>query len=133
MVWSPGRRRLRWVPLRSTTSLFFSVTLYTLIQFWLSTRKTNNNFNYVFTWISDFTNWWMKLTMFYWKGEFNHVSIISLKSSCFCLCSVKIWCFRNVQNFIDVSLGGFDLIKTVYDLSEYPPLLQPNDSCYCFD
>ena len=33
-------RSLRWVPWRSTTSLFFIVTLYTLRQFWLSTKKS---------------------------------------------------------------------------------------------
>ena len=32
------RRSLRWVPWRSTTSLFFNVTLYTLKHFWLGTQ-----------------------------------------------------------------------------------------------
>ena len=34
------RRSLRWVSWRSTTSLFFIVTLYTLRHFWLSTQKS---------------------------------------------------------------------------------------------
>ena len=34
------RRSRRWVPLRSTTSLFFNVTLCSLIHFWLGTQKS---------------------------------------------------------------------------------------------
>ena len=40
-----NRRSRRWVPLRSTTSLFFNVTHYTLIHIWLFTQKPNSNFN----------------------------------------------------------------------------------------
>ena len=65
------RRSLRWVPWRSTTSLFFNVTLYTLIHFWLGTQKSNTNLNNFFSWISNFTDCWVKLAMFYKKGEFN--------------------------------------------------------------
>ena len=42
------RGSLRWVLWRSTTSLFFLVTLYTLIHFWLSTQKLNINLNKIF-------------------------------------------------------------------------------------
>ena len=79
-----NRRSLRWVPWSSTTSLFINVTLYTLIHFWLGTQKSDTNLNNWFSRISNFTNCWVKLAMFYKKGKFNkHVSIISLKSSVF--------------------------------------------------
>ena len=42
------RRSLRGVPWRSTTSLFFNFTLYTLIHFWLGTQKSNTNLNNLF-------------------------------------------------------------------------------------
>ena len=42
------RLSLRLVPWRSTTSLFFSVTLYTFILFWLGIQKSNTNLNNLF-------------------------------------------------------------------------------------
>ena len=42
------RRSLRWVPWRSTSQLFFNVTLYTLIHFWLGTQKSNTNLIHLF-------------------------------------------------------------------------------------
>ena len=42
------RRSLHWVPWRSTTSLFFNVTLYTLIHFWLSTKKVKYQLKQLF-------------------------------------------------------------------------------------
>ena len=42
------RRSLRWVPWRSTTSLFSHVILYILIHFRSSTQKSNTNFNNLF-------------------------------------------------------------------------------------
>ena len=43
-----NRRSRRWVPWPFTKSLFFNVTLYTLILFWSSTLKPNTNFNNIF-------------------------------------------------------------------------------------
>ena len=54
-----NQRSLRWVPWRSTTSLFFHVTLNTLIHFWQNTQNSNNNINNLLT------NCWVKYTMFY--------------------------------------------------------------------
>ena len=65
------RRRRHWVPWRSTKSLFFNITLYTLMHFWLGTQNSITNLNIFFTWISNLTNCWVKVTMFYKKGEFN--------------------------------------------------------------
>ena len=42
------RCSLRWVPWRSTTSLFFNVTFYTWIHFWLGTHKSNTILNNLF-------------------------------------------------------------------------------------
>ena len=42
------RRCLHSVPWRSTTLLFFIVTLYTLRYFWLSTQKLHTNLNKIF-------------------------------------------------------------------------------------
>ena len=42
------RRSLPWDPWRSTTSLFFHVTLYILIHFGSSTHKSNTNLNNLF-------------------------------------------------------------------------------------
>ena len=74
------RRSRRSVPWRSTTSLFFDVTFYTLILFWLGTQKSNTNFNYIIYTIKlDLINCWVKLTMFYKKGEFTYNVSITLK------------------------------------------------------
>ena len=48
MVHAVTRRSRRWVPWRSTTSLLFNVTLYTLAHFWLSTQKSNINLDIFF-------------------------------------------------------------------------------------
>ena len=42
------RRSRRWVPWRSTTSLFYNVTLYASIHYWLGTQKSHTNFNNLF-------------------------------------------------------------------------------------
>ena len=52
-----------WVQWCSTMSLFFNITSYTLIQFWLSTKKSNTNETIFFAWISNLTICWVKLTM----------------------------------------------------------------------
>ena len=74
------RRSLRWVPWRSTTSLFFNVTLYTLIHFWLGTLKSNTIFmNIKFgELLSDIGNVLQKRRI-----KLKHVSIIRLRISVF--------------------------------------------------
>ena len=83
MVTPRSLRRVLW---RSTTSLFFNVTLSTLIHFWLGIQKSYTNFNNLFfSWISNLPNWWVKLAMFYKKMrvKLNHISITDSKSSVF--------------------------------------------------
>ena len=42
------RRNLRWLLWRYTPSLFFNVTFYTLIHFWLGKQKSNTRLNIFF-------------------------------------------------------------------------------------
>ena len=42
------RRSVRWLLWRYTTSLFFNVTFYTLIHFWLGKQKSNTNLHNLF-------------------------------------------------------------------------------------
>ena len=50
---------------------FKNVFLYSFIHFWLGTQKSNTNLNKRFTWVLNLTTCWVKLTIFYIKGEFN--------------------------------------------------------------
>ena len=64
------RRSLRRVPWRSKTSLFFIVTFYTLRHFWLSTQKSNTNFNNLFYMNIKFDKPLSEIVNVLQKGEF---------------------------------------------------------------
>ena len=57
-------------PWRSTTSLFFNVTLYTLLHFWLSTQKSNTNLNDLFYMNIKFDKLLSEIVNVLQKGEF---------------------------------------------------------------
>ena len=50
MVWSTDAVSVEFRDVNSTTSLFFNITLYTLIHIWLGTctQKSNTNLTYLF-------------------------------------------------------------------------------------
>ena len=64
------RRSLRWVPWRSTTSLFCHVTLYILVHFRSSTQKSNTNFNNLFYMNIKFDKLLSEIDNVLQKGEF---------------------------------------------------------------
>ena len=79
------RRSLRWVLWLSTTSLFFNVTLYTLIHLWLGIQKSYANFNNFFFMNIKFNELLSEIGNVLQKRryELNHVSITHSKSSVF--------------------------------------------------
>ena len=48
MVWSTDAVSVEFRDVNSTTSLFFNITLNTLIHSWLGTQKSNTNLTYLF-------------------------------------------------------------------------------------
>ena len=77
------RRCLRWVLCRSITSLFFIVTLYTLIHLWLGIQKSYTNFNNLFFMNIKFSELLSEIGNVLQKRrvQLNHVSITHSKSS----------------------------------------------------
>ena len=79
------RRSLRWVPWRSTTSLFVKATLYTIIHFWLGTQKSNINSKNLFYMKIKFDKLLCEIENVLQKrrNKINQVSIIRSKCSVF--------------------------------------------------
>ena len=104
------RRSRCWVLCRSTTSLFFNVTLYTLVLCWLGTQKSNTNLNNGFYTSFRFDKLLSEIDNVLQKGEFklNHVSILlkELNFPSIHATSPKTL-FNNVTQWLTKMLIGF--------------------------